>query len=136
MQSADLLGLKTRRVVMDEAREAAVPRRVFCPIRVRPITLIVFARVLWLLGVVRGAESKAEARSRARRLAARLEALAGEAGHVVVVGHGYTHRFCARALRDRGWAAKSGGSGYWSLTQLQKAAIQPAEGPRILSGAK
>jgi broad specificity phosphatase PhoE len=118
--SADMLGIGAKRVVFDEACEASVPRRIFCPFRVRPLTLTVLARTLWLLGLGPSSESKADALCRARQLSARLEALAEEEGHIALVGHGYIHRFCGRSLGERGWATVSKGTGYWSLTQLEK----------------
>jgi broad specificity phosphatase PhoE len=121
-QSADLLGLSARRIVIEDAAEAPLPRGSFSPLPMKPLALTVVARILWNLGIAGAAESRSEAVARGQRFAARLEALASEAGHIAVVGHGYFNRFTAAALERSGWYRAKGNRGYWSLCQLQKPA--------------
>lgn len=121
IDSADMLALRASRVALADAGEAPLPRRVASPIKLKPLSLTVIARISWLAGLSRSAESKHDVQARARRFAAGLEVLAADAGHVAVVGHGYYHRFTAEALRSAGWSGSQTGRGYWSCFQLTKA---------------
>lgn len=109
--------------VLDEAREAPLPERVWCPLRVRPTTLLALARSAWFLGAA-AAERPAEVRARARRVAAVLVAAAregGEPGTVALVGHGYMNRFVATELRRLGWQRVAiDGMGYWGTMRFEK----------------
>ena len=120
LRSAEMLGLSARRVVMDDVGETPLPRKFPWPVAMAPLSFMVLARILWHFGAANGLETRREAVDRARRLALRLETLAGESGHVAVVGHGYLHRFTAAALRNSGWSRTRTGRGYWSLSQFQK----------------
>ena len=134
VQSADMLGVRSRRVALEDAREAALPRRVVCLLPLRPLPLTVLARLLWVFGFLRCSESKHEATARAERFAATLEALAEEFGHVAVIGHGYFHRFCSQALQTLGWSCTCAGRGYWSLSEFKKPE-QPNKAPEPTPGS-
>jgi broad specificity phosphatase PhoE len=129
IDSADLLRLSARRLQLDVAHEAPLPRCVVFPVKLKPLTLTVIARSLWLFKLVAASESRAESIARARRFALVLEGYAEESEHVAVVGHGYFHRFTAAALRRAGWSTVRSGHGYWSLSQFQKKAPNKAPEP-------
>lgn len=119
--SAALLAPGATVEALDEAREAPLPERVWCPLRVRPATLLVLARTAWFLGAA-AVERPAEVRGRARRVAARLVAAASEdrGGSVALVGHGYMNRFIASELRALGWRRVAmDGMGYWAAMRFE-----------------
>ncbi|HEY1110029.1 MAG TPA: histidine phosphatase family protein [Opitutaceae bacterium] len=109
--------------MLDDAREAPLPERVWCPLRVRPATLLALARTAWFLGAAAG-ERPAAVRVRARRMAEVLLDAAremGEAGAVALVGHGYMNRFIATELRGLGWRRTAmDGMGYWGAMRFEK----------------
>lgn len=118
--SAALLAEAMAVEICDEAREAPLPKRVWCPLRVRPTTLLVLARSAWFLGA-RAAESPKEVRGRARRVAATL-VMGGESlGAVALVGHGYMNRFIAAELRALAWRQTAmAGMGYWGAMYFER----------------
>jgi broad specificity phosphatase PhoE len=118
--SADLLELLAQRIVFPDASEAPLPTRIICPMPLKPATMTVVARVLWLLGLASASEDKTAVQRRACRLADDLSMLARTRGHVALVGHGYMTRFLTRALKASGWrCTSSAGSGYWSDSHFE-----------------
>lgn len=107
--------------VIDEAREAPLPERVRCPLRVRPRTLLALARGAWFLGAA-ATERPAAVRVRARRAAVVLLDAAretGEARSVALVGHGYMNRFIATELHTLGCrCVMMDGMGYWGAMRF------------------
>lgn len=114
--SAALLGAEVE--TLDDAREAPLPERVWCPLRVRPTTLLVLARTAWFLGA---AAVERPGAVRARRVAAGMIASAETSGAVALVGHGYMNRFIATELRELGWRRVAmEGMGYWGAMRFEK----------------
>lgn len=107
-------------VALDEAREAPLPVRIYFPITLKPMTLVVLARTLWLAGWAGAREDKRQVQARAGRLAERLEAaLAG--GHAALVGHGYMNIFTRKSLEAAGWCCEATqGNGYWARAVMVK----------------
>lgn len=131
VDSAGLLGLSVEPRVSPDAVEVPLPDRFFCPVALKPATLAVVARVWWTFGLATAAEGKRQAHSRARALAAQLEALAVESGHVVLVGHGYTNYLTYGALVRVGWKRVGpAGRGFWSHTQFTKPSAPQAPSRR------
>jgi broad specificity phosphatase PhoE len=64
---------------------------------------LVLSRVCWLCGYSSGVESYREAKKRAEYAADMLCEYANRYGHIVVVGHGWFHRFVGTALKKKGW---------------------------------
>ncbi|MDO6459375.1 histidine phosphatase family protein [Granulosicoccaceae sp. 1_MG-2023] len=109
-QSAALIGALC--VSLQDLCEAGLPAFQFGSLRLKAGVWVFIARLLWLAGLHRDAESPAAARRRAAGLAARLSCEAERDGEVVVVGHGYMNFLIGRALRRRGWrkvAARASG---------------------------
>lgn len=106
--------------VLDDAREAPLPERVWCPLRVNPKTLLVLARSAWFLGAA-AVEGPREVRMRARRVAAVLVKSAEKGGAVALVGHGYMNRFIATELRRLGWRRVAmDGMRYWGAMRFER----------------
>jgi broad specificity phosphatase PhoE len=116
-------GTVTRPVALDEAREAPLPPQLYFPVAVKPLTLVVMARTLWLAGWAAAKEDKGQVKARAGRLAGRLETEAATAtgGHVALVGHGYMNIFTRKRLKAAGWREEvKRGNGYWACTVMVK----------------
>lgn len=125
--SADLLGVTAERHVLSDAAEAPLPTRFFCPLSLRPATMTVVARVLWLLQLSDATEGTTDVRQRTLRLAKDLSFLARTRGHVALVSHGYIIRFLSRALKASGWrCTSSAGSGYWSDSHFEPVESEPS----------
>lgn len=123
IESARLLQLPTETAVLPAAAEVPLPPRLFWPTALRPGTLVVVARILWLLRLARARENRQQATARIRRLARDLGQKASEHDHVVLVGHGYTNIFLGKALKANGWRASTRPAhGYWSCTPYEKSA--------------
>lgn len=118
--SAALLVAEAIVETLDDAREAPLAEHVWCPVRVRPTTLLALARIAWFLGAV-ALESPAEVRVRAGRVAAMLATSVEESGAVALVGHGYMNRFIATELRALGWRRVAmDGMGYWGAMRFER----------------
>lgn len=118
---ASQLGLKLGPEVSPDAVEVPLPASISWPFPARPTTLVVIARILWVLRVAHAKESATLARLRAQRLARHLNACSAEADHVALVGHGYMHIFTRRALENLGWKrVRAQGHGYWSCSQFER----------------
>ncbi len=118
--SAELLGFEVELVA--DAVEAPLPERIFCPVRVKPVTLLALARIAWLTGAARARESPGDVRQRVRRLAGTLaEHAKNETGSVALVGHGYAIRFLTPELKALGWRCeRANGVGYWSWARFER----------------
>ncbi len=97
--------------------EAPVPSSDGHLLRLKPHQWLVWYRVLWMLGLLRGDASFRTLRTRAGRAADRLIALAEEHGEVVLMGHGGINHLIGRVLRKRGWKMVTRGGvknwGFW-----------------------
>lgn len=121
VESAELLRLPVETVVTPAAAEIPLPIHLRWPTALRPGTLVVTARILWLLRLARVREDRPQATDRTRRLARELGQRARERNHLVLVGHGYTNIYLGKALKAEGWrAATRPVHGYWSCTHYEK----------------
>ncbi|ANB59973.1 histidine phosphatase family protein [Anoxybacteroides amylolyticum] len=67
-----------------------------------PVQLwLIFARLCWFLGYVRGVESYAQAVTRAQKACDLLMEYSEKYGTVAVVGHGWFHRFVGKQLEKK-----------------------------------
>ena len=75
----------------------------------------------WFFNHHQGEESRGEAEARADRAAAKLEAIADEGRHVVVLAHGFFNVLIGRALIKRGWRRTlREGHKYWSTRRFER----------------
>jgi len=96
--------------------EAPIPSSKGHFLRLKPNQWLVWYRVLWMAGLLRGDASFRAVRTRAEQAADRLIALAGEHGDVVLMGHGGMNHLIGRVLRKQGWrVAKKGGVKNWGF---------------------
>jgi broad specificity phosphatase PhoE len=92
-------------------------------VRLSPKLWGFFARFWWwFFNHHEGGESRRQAEVRADEAAQKLEALAGEGRHVVVLAHGFFNVMIGRALRRRGWKRTfREGVKYWSTQRFERA---------------
>ncbi len=97
--------------------EAPIPSSDGHWLRLKPNQWLVWYRILWMLGLLRGDASFRAVRTRAQKAADRLIALAEEHGDVVLMGHGGINHLIGRVLRRRGWSVEEKGGvknwGFW-----------------------
>jgi hypothetical protein len=135
MESADLLGVTAKRGVAVDAREAPLPTGILWPFAHRPVTFVVVARILWLLGFARSGESKREVGLRSRRLVCQLTDLAGGCGHVALVGHGYMNILLRKQFEKAGWRSSDARvHGYWSCSHFENPKSNQPPEPTAPSG--
>ena len=100
--------------------EAPIPSSDGHLLRLKPNQWLVWYRVLWMLGLLRGDASFRAVRTRAERAADRLITLAEEHGDIVLMGHGGINHLIGRALRRRGWnVEKKGGVKNWGFWRYE-----------------
>ena len=122
VQSARMLAPECQFICDNVFREAELPHSVPIPVTLSFGAWIVVARILWLTGWSRGAESHSGAQTRSRVAARRLIELAEANKHVALVGHGYFNGLIARQLRRQGWTgALMPSSMHWGTTTYTKA---------------
>ena len=97
--------------------EAPIPSSDGHWLRLKPNQWLVWYRVLWMLGLLRGDTSFRAVRTRAEQAADRLIMLAGEHSDVALMGHGGINHLIGRVLRQRGWNVEARGGvknwGFW-----------------------
>jgi broad specificity phosphatase PhoE len=82
---------------------------------------LIIARILWLCGYARNAESYQEAKQRAKLAAGQLCKYAAQHGHVVVVGHGWFNRLLGNELKQRQWTLERDKSfRHWQAVTYKK----------------
>ena len=97
--------------------EAPIPSSDGHWLRLKPNQWLVWYRILWMIGLLRGDASFRAVRTRAEQAADRLITLAEEHGDVVLMGHGGINHLIGRVLRRRGWNVEAKGGvknwGFW-----------------------
>jgi len=98
--------------------EAPIPSARGRWLRLRPMQWLMYYRLLWMAGLLRGDASFSVVRGRAREAAEFLTDRAQTHGNVVLMGHGGINHLIGRVLRQKGWELQEkGGVKNWATTR-------------------
>ena len=101
--------------------EAPVPSGRGKWLRLRPMQWLMYYRLLWMAGLLRGDASFSPVRQRAQEAAENLIDRAQTHGDVVLMGHGGMNHLIGRVLRKRGWMLRQkGGVKNWATARYTK----------------
>lgn len=101
--------------------EASLPPPRLGPIRLRPKTWGVFARIWWWFGWTDGLESHSDTKIRVKRAATKLEDHASGGKTVFVTSHGWYNRMLKGQLEKRGWKCVfKNGDLHWSCRRFER----------------
>lgn len=128
--SASLLFPGKSILVEPSLAECRIPTPRMPLLMLPPDLWIALSRTLWMFGLARAAESRADALDRARRGAEMLMRIASFNKSVAFVGHGMINMHIATELRRRGWRgpAVPGGS-FWDVAEYTSALV-PISSPK------
>ena len=115
METAELLIGRKPDLIDEDLVEAALPSPKLGPLKFRPKTWGVLARVVWFVGWSDGMESHSVARQRAALMGDKLSQQATEEKLVLVTAHGWYNRMLKGWLIKNGWRCVSqNGDLHWS----------------------
>lgn len=115
VETARLLRASAPDQLDEDLVEAALPPPHLGPIKFRPKTWGVLARVFWYCGWSDGLESHKTARQRANKMALKLAGHTKDGKTVLVTAHGWYNRMLKGSLQKQGWKCiHQNGDLHWS----------------------
>lgn len=115
VETANLLRSAGPDQLDDDLVEAALPPPHLGPLKFRPKTWGVLARVVWFCGWSDGMESHRKARHRANKMALKLAKHSEGGKTVLVTAHGWYNRMLKGSLMKQGWKCiHQNGDLHWS----------------------
>jgi len=101
--------------------EAPIPSGKGKWLRLRPMQWLMYYRLLWMAGLLRGDASFSAVRQRAQKAAEYLIDRAQMHGTLVLMGHGGMNHLIGRVLRQKGWELQQkGGVKNWATVRYTK----------------